>query len=60
MCADKLPSTLLPTGIKIKISKTIILSVLNGYETRLTEECRLIGFKNVVIRKIFGPEKEGK
>jgi hypothetical protein len=56
----------LPTSyknLKIKIYRTVILPVvLYGCETRsltLREEHRLRVFENRVLRKIFGPKREG-
>jgi hypothetical protein len=53
---------LLPTNIKIKIYRIIILPVvLYGYETwslTLREESRLRVFKNRVLRRIFGPRRD--
>jgi hypothetical protein len=49
--------------MKIKICRTIILSVLYGCETwSLTsrEECRLRVFENRVLRIIFGPLGRGE
>jgi hypothetical protein len=49
-------------NIKIKIYRTVILLVvLHGYETwsvTLREEHRLTLFKNWVVRKISGAERE--
>jgi hypothetical protein len=57
-----LSSSLLPKNLKIKIYRTIILSVvLYGCETRsltLSEERRLRVFENRVLRKIFGPKRD--
>jgi hypothetical protein len=54
-----LSSTWLFKNLKIKIFRTIILSVVvNGCETwllTLREECRLRVFENSVLRRIFGP-----
>jgi hypothetical protein len=51
-------SSLLSKTIKIKIYRTIILTViLYGHETwllTLREECRLRVFENRVLRRIFG------
>jgi hypothetical protein len=47
-------------NLKIKIHKTIILPVLNGCETwslTLRENMRVC--ENRVLRKIFGPKREG-
>jgi hypothetical protein len=55
-----LSSSLLPKNIKVKIYRTVILSVvLYGCETRsftLKEERRLKVFQNRVLRRIFGPK----
>ena len=57
-----LSSSLLSKNLKIKIYRTIILSVvLYGFETwslSLREERRLRVFKNRVFRRIFGPKRE--
>jgi hypothetical protein len=57
-----LSSRLLPRNVKVKIYKTIILSVvLYGCETwslTLREEHRLRVFENRVLRRIFGPKKD--
>jgi hypothetical protein len=57
-----LSSRLLSRNIKIKIYKTIILLVvLYGCETWsliLREEHKLRVFENMVLRRIFGPERE--
>jgi hypothetical protein len=59
---DVLSSHLVPTKLKIKIYKTVILPVvLCGCETwslTLREEHRLRGFENRVLRRIFGPKRE--
>jgi hypothetical protein len=56
-------SHLLSKNVNIHIYKTIILSViLYGSETlslTLTEEHELRVFKNRVLRRIFGPKKDG-
>jgi hypothetical protein len=53
---------LLSRNVKIKIYKTIILSVvLYGCETlslTLREEHRLKVFENRVLRRIFGPKRD--
>jgi hypothetical protein len=58
-----LSSRLLPRNVKIKIYKTIILPlVLYGCETwslTLREEHRLRVFENRVLRRIFGPKRDG-
>jgi hypothetical protein len=50
-------------NVKIKIYRTVILPfVLYGSETwsfTLREEHRLRDFENRVLRRIFGPKKEG-
>ena len=50
-------------NLKIKIYRTIILPVvLYGYETwslTLREEHRLGVFENRVLRRIFGPKRDG-
>jgi hypothetical protein len=57
-----LSSRLLSRDVKFKISKTITLPlVLYGCKTwylTLREEHRLRVFDNMVIRRIFGPEKD--
>jgi len=57
-----LSSSLLSKNIKIKIYRTIILSVvLYGCETRsltLKDERRLRVFENRVLRRIFGPRRD--
>jgi hypothetical protein len=57
-----LSSRLLSRNAKMKIYKTIILSVvLYGCETRpltLREEHRLRVFENRVLRRIFGPKRD--
>ena len=61
--ADILSSTLLSKNLKIKIYRTIILPVvLYGCETwslTLKEEHRLRVFENRVLRRIFGPKRDG-
>ena len=58
-----LSSSLLYKYLKIKIYRTIILPVvLYGCETwslTLREEHRLRVFENRVLRRIFGPKREG-
>ena len=58
-----LSSSLLPKNLKIKIYRTIILPVvLYGCETwslTLREEHRLRVFENRVLRRIFGPKRDG-
>jgi hypothetical protein len=55
-----LSSRLLSRNVKVKLYKTIILSVvLYGYETwslTLRENHRLRVFENRVLRRIFGPK----
>ena len=57
-----LSSSLLSKKLKIKIYRTIILSVvLCGCETwslTLREERRLRVFENRVLRRIFGPKRD--
>jgi hypothetical protein len=56
---------LLPSAknIKIKIYRTIVLPVaLYGCETwslTLREEHRLRVYENIMLRRIFGPERDG-
>ena len=58
-----LSSSLLSKYIKIKIYRTIILPVvLYGCETwslTLREKHRLRVFENWVLRRIFGPKRDG-
>ena len=58
-----LSSSLLSKNLKIKIYRTIILPiVLYGCETwslTLREEQRLRVFENRVLRRIFGPKRDG-
>jgi hypothetical protein len=58
-----LPSCLLSRNVKVKICKTIILPVvLCGCETwslMLREEHRLRVLENRVLRRIFGPKRDG-
>ena len=61
---QKLLSSSLPyKNLKIKIYRTIILPiVLYGCETwllTLRAEYRLRVFENMVLRRIFGPERDG-
>ena len=55
-------SSLLPKNIKVKIHRTIILSVvLDGCETwslTMSDECRLRMFENRVLRRVFGPKMD--
>jgi hypothetical protein len=58
-----LSSRLLSRNVKVKIYKTVILSViLYGCETwwpALREEHRLRVFENRVLRRIFGQKRDG-
>ena len=58
-----LSSSLLSENLKIKIYRTIILPVVSyGCETWsliLREEHRPRVFQNKVLRRIFGPKREG-
>jgi hypothetical protein len=58
-----LSSLLISKNLKIKLYKTVILPVvLYGCETwslTLREEHRLSGFEDRVLRRIFGPKREG-
>jgi hypothetical protein len=52
---------LLSKNLKIKIYKSIILSVLYGYDTWsliLRKERRLRVFEDRLMRRIFGPRRE--
>ena len=55
-------SSLLSKNLKIKIYRTIILSVvLYGFESwsvRMREERSLRVFENMVLRRIFGPKSD--
>ena len=55
-------SSLLSKKLKIKIHRTIILSVvLYGFETwslTLREKHRLRVFENRVLRRVFGPKRD--
>ena len=57
-----LSSRLLSKNLKIKINRTIILTVvLYGCETwslTLREERKLRAFENMVLRRIFGPRRD--
>ena len=57
-----LSSSLLSKTLKIKIYRTIILTVvLYGCETwslTLRDECRLRVFENRVLRRVFGPKRD--
>jgi hypothetical protein len=49
-------------NVKVRIYKTIILPVLYGCETwslTLREENELSVFENRVLRRIFGPKRDG-
>ena len=64
VCSPRnLSSSLLSKNLKIKIYRTIILPVvLYGCETwslTLREELRLRMFENRVLRRIFGPKRDG-
>jgi hypothetical protein len=54
---------LLPKNTKIRVYRTVILPVvLYGCEARsltLREEQRLRAFENRVLRRIFGPKRDG-
>ena len=56
-------SSLLSKNLKIKIYRTIVLPVvLYGCETwslTLREESKLRVFENRVLRRIFGPKRDG-
>jgi len=58
-----LSSRLLSKNLKVKIYRTIILPVLlYGFETwslTLREERKLRVFENMVLRRIFGPRRDG-
>jgi hypothetical protein len=58
-----LPSRLLSKNVKVRIYKTIILPVvLYGCKTwslTLKEEHNLRLFENRVLRRIFGPKRDG-
>ena len=53
---------LLSKNLKIKIYKTIILSVVlygcEAWSLALREECRLRVFENRILRQIFGPKRD--
>jgi hypothetical protein len=55
---------LLSKNVKVRINKTIILPVvLYGCETwalRVREEHKLRVFENRVLRRIFGPKRDGE
>jgi hypothetical protein len=57
-----LSSSLLLKSVKIKIYRTIILPVVlygcESWSLTLREECRLRGFENRVLRRIFGPNRD--
>ena len=55
-------SSLLSKNMKIKIYKSIVLLVLYGCATwslTVREERRLRVFENRVLRRIFGPKRDG-
>jgi hypothetical protein len=58
-----LSSRLLSKNVKVRIYKTIMLPVvLYGYETwslRVRDEHKLRVFENRVLRRIFGPKRDG-
>jgi hypothetical protein len=58
--AESFLFSLLSKNIKIKIYRTIILPVVlcgcESWSLTLREECRLRGFENRVLRRIFGPK----
>ena len=58
-----LSSRILSKNLKIKIYKTIILPVVlyscEAWPLTLREERRLRVFENRILRRIFGPKKEG-
>jgi hypothetical protein len=60
---EHLSSCLLSNNVKVRIYRTIILPVvLYGCETRsltLREEHKLRVFENRVLRRIFGPKRDG-
>ena len=61
MVQNLLSSSLLSKTSKIKIYRTIILTVLYVYETwslTLREECRLRVFENRMLRRIFVPKRD--
>jgi hypothetical protein len=55
-------SILLYNNLKIKIYKTIILTVVlygcGKWSLRLREECRLRVFENRILRRIFAPKRD--
>jgi hypothetical protein len=59
---SRLSSCLLSRNVKVKIYKTIILSVLlyrcETWSLTLREEHRLREFENRVLRRIFGPKRD--
>ena len=62
MLQKNLSSSLLSKNLKIKIYRTIILPVLHGcgsWSLTLREEHRLRVFENRVLRRIFGPKRDG-
>jgi hypothetical protein len=57
-----LSSSLLPKNVKIKMHRTVILPVVCECEKwllTLREECRLRVCENGVLRRIFGPKRDG-
>jgi hypothetical protein len=54
--------SLLSTNAKIKIYRTIILSVVlygcESWSLTLRVECRLRVFENRVLKRIFGPKRD--
>ena len=58
-----LSSSLLSKNLKIKICRTIILPVIlygcESWSLTLKEEHRLRVFENRVLRRIFGPRRDG-
>ena len=61
-CANVLSSRLLSKNLNIKRYRNIIWPVVvYGCETwslKLRDECRLMVFKNRVLRRIFGPRRD--
>ena len=61
MVQNILSSSLLSKTSKIKIYRTVILTVFCVYETwslTLREECRLRVFENRMLRRIFVPKRD--
>ena len=58
-----LSSSLLSKTLKIKIYRTIILPVVlygcENWSLTLREERRLLVFENRVLRRVFGPKRDG-